>query len=679
MNIRRIRLNNYRNFNDFEMEFHDGLNVIIGANNSGKTGLLYAIKLLNSPSKINVEDFNKNNLIKFKKLYLIQSPQIRIEYDIEHRIQENNTADESIIKLLPFLGMDKILDSRVENENNVEYNIFATVKATYALDIKYLEEYKKEVLDVDNYEDYLIMLNRFVESSYSWNYTNGVTEAKIEQKMATNIFEIRFIEAERTSEGVRKETKKELDKFLSDTDKIKEIDKFKKNAADELENILKPSLNKMSDIFENEKNEIGLKKGNVSISSAIKPKISVSDAYVTEVKDTKNGFNIPLSYNGLGYNNLINIYMLIKLSDIKTGKDFRILCLEEPEAHLHPAMQYKLFKYLSNLDKENELNQQVFVTTHSSNISAVAGLDNMFMIQYDRCVEQENCCQQSLQKQFEDESNNNNKSEAKRHLSKFLDVTRSDMLFADKVILVEGLAEKLLLPMFMTKCGVPYEDENISIVEIGGKHFEHFLELFNNNAVKKKVLCITDKDFSWIEKEIVDKKDNYILKTKDDYNIFKSPHIEKINKRFKFDEFKLVTQTKGGKTFEDELFLENYDNKYIKDKLFEMVLSDNNLDYFEKNKYDISKWDSNKTNIDGRSINTISKYIDAFINRKEKVENKEFYEKIVFSELYLHYVKNKKGDIALQILTNEAFYDEKGITKLEVPTYIKEGIEWIMQ
>lgn len=58
---------------------------------------------------------------------------------------------------------------------------------------------------------------------------------------------------------------------------------------------------------------------------------------------------MPIDHNGLGYNNLINIYMLIKLKELRVGKDFRILCLEEPEAHLHHAMQYKLFKYLKNL------------------------------------------------------------------------------------------------------------------------------------------------------------------------------------------------------------------------------------------------------------------------------------------------------------------------------------------
>ncbi len=85
----------------------------------------------------------------------------------------------------------------------------------------------------------------------------------------------------------------------------------------------------MSDLFENEQNEIGLQQGNVSIFQNLRPDIRVSDAYVTDAKDTKGDFVVPLAYNGLGYNNLINIYMLIKITEIRKGKEFRILCLEE--------------------------------------------------------------------------------------------------------------------------------------------------------------------------------------------------------------------------------------------------------------------------------------------------------------------------------------------------------------
>ena len=672
MYISKIHIQNYRNYNDFTMSFHKGLNVITGANNSGKTGLLYAIKLLNSPSDISVDDFNKNNLLKFKELYSEDAPEIVIEYYISHRICEDDTQDESIVRLLPFLGVKEFVENRTETDGKIEYNISAKIKAVYSLDAKYLDEYIKTVATISHLDDYILVLERFVDKCYSWSYTNGISDTKSDQKNATSVFDIRFIGAERTSEEVRKETRREIDAFTKDAARIAEIDTLKKTISTELANILSPSIVRLSNLFENEHNEIGLEKGNVAISSSVKANFSVSDAYVTEVKDTKKGYNLPLNHNGLGYNNLINIYMLIKLTEVQKGRDFKILCLEEPEAHLHPAMQYKLFKYLRNLDMEGSLNQQIFVTTHSSNISAVAGIDNMFMIEYDRTLDIPDCTQQSLKAHFEDIEGETTKASAKTHLSKFLDVTRSDMLFANRVILVEGLAERLLMPLFMEICNCSYEDEYISIVEIGGKHFEHFVELFNGNNVHKKVLCITDRDFKWIDK---DGKLNSLA----DYSSEVPSHISKLNARFVIDNFCITTQKEGGKTFEDEFFLSNIETGISTD-FFKKVLCENLFDFFEKHGFNLSAWQTHIEEIDGRSKKVIEKYITAFNDRKDSSEeNKAFYENLIFAELFLHYARDRKGDIALQILSDENLVNEVHGTKIKVPAYIQEGLEWLLK
>ena len=224
MYINKIHIQNYRNFNDFKMDFHKGLNVIIGSNNSGKTGLLYAINLLNSPSSVSVDDFNKNNLLKYAELYAENPPEIIIEYYISHRIAEDDTSDESIIRLLPFLGIKEFEENRTEKDGKVEYNIAAEIKAVYSLDIKYLDDYKKEFKTVNNFKEYFAMLKRFVEKHYSWSYTNGITDTKAEQKSATGVFEIQLIEAERTSEEVRKETKKEIETFAKSSEHAAELD-----------------------------------------------------------------------------------------------------------------------------------------------------------------------------------------------------------------------------------------------------------------------------------------------------------------------------------------------------------------------------------------------------------------------------------------------------------------------
>lgn len=677
MYINKIHIQNYRNFDNFTMEFHQGLNVIIGANNSGKTGLLYAIKLLKSPSDVSVDDFNKNNLQKYQELYTEAAPSIVIEYNIRHRIYEDDTSDESIIKLLPFLGIKNFEENRQVNDGVAEYNLEAQIRATYALDVKFLSDYKKAVAaEAKDFDSYLIVLKRFVDSHYSWDYTNGVSDTKIEQKVATDVFDIRFIGAERTSDEVRKETKHEIEAFTKAAENAAEFDQFKHKVSEDLGTLLSPSITKLTTLFENEKNSIGLEKGNVSISSTVKANISLSDAYITEVRDTKTGYTLPLQNNGLGYNNLINIYMLIKLSEIQKGKDFRILCLEEPEAHLHPAMQYKLFKYLKKLDEDNDLNQQIFVTTHSSNISAVAGIDNMFMLAYERDRESPDCRQQSLAEQFKDNDDQTTvKAEAKAHLTKFLDVTRSDMLFADKIILVEGIAERLLMPLFMELCGCPYEDEHISIVEIGGKHFGYFVELFNGNAVKKKVLCVTDNDFKWIDFDGDGKLRSYA-----DYEAHEPAHIADLEKRFPIDNFHISTQKAGGKTFEDEFFVTNLQNKDIATIMFKKAISNTMSDFLDAYGLDIAKWEANFTEIDGRSSKIIRKYLDAYRERADSApEKNDEYANIIFAQLFLHYIKNKKGDFALDVLTDKELVNEDGSSRIVVPKYIEEGLQWLLK
>ena len=101
MYIQNIKIKNYRNFSDFEMTFKDGLNVIVGSNNSGKTNLLKVIEIMTGPDTLTVHDFNKNTILNnFKTIYKKEAPEIEIAYQIFHEISEENTEDESIIKLL---------------------------------------------------------------------------------------------------------------------------------------------------------------------------------------------------------------------------------------------------------------------------------------------------------------------------------------------------------------------------------------------------------------------------------------------------------------------------------------------------------------------------------------------------------------------------------------------------
>ena len=661
MYISHIKIINFRNFHEFDMSFHDGLNVIVGANNAGKTGLLKAIYLLSEPGQISSEDFNKNDLqFNYDSKYKDSSPEIVIEYHIRHDISEDDTADESIIKLLSFIGMDEIVSSKNAGDDPTKYTLSACVKAKYALDPKHLTDYLQSVSETTTFEEFFSALE-ICQKYYSWTYTNGVSETLVEAKEATKIFRVDFIEAERNSEAVYSETKREIERFLkSDPEGALKLRTIQQELSQKMKEAIDPVLGKIAGLVEHEKNDIGLSKGNVAISQDLRPSTTISGAYVIDVKDTKSGYVVPLSHNGLGYNNLINMYMLVKLVEIQKGKDFRILCLEEPEAHLHPAMQYKLFKFLKRLDEEENLNQQIFVTTHSSNITAVAGLDNMYMMAYDRENSPADCRQQSLKKQFE------NDKPAQKHMMKFLDVTRSDMLFADKVIFVEGIAEKLLLPKFLEKCGFPYEDEHISIVEVGGKNFTYFVRAFANNPVKKKVLCITDGDFAW---EL-----GASTKTLAEYKAHIPTHVSNLNLAFAGDSnVRTVIQKSYGSTFEDDLFMCNIVNSKVAKALLKIALPVSLHAFIENNGISFNKWDRNRAEIPTISQKRIFKILDSV---KDSIGlypgEARMYKGLFFAKLFYAYAENKKGDVALEILV-----DEELMSELKVPPYIKEGIAWL--
>lgn len=688
MYINSIKIKNYRNYENFYMKFKEGLNVIIGANNAGKTNLLHAINLLKDLN-IEIDDFNKNDILKkYMNEYKKEAPIIEVEYEIFHKISEDDENDESIIKLLPFLGLDRINEIRTEQGNKNEYLIVANIKIKYELNKKYLKDYCKLVNGINNFDDYISCLE-LMQKHYEWNVYNGIDDNNIDKKSLLEIFKIDFIEAERNTNDVYYETKNEINQYIKEEENMKRVKELAKTISREMEETVKEILEKIYKVVnEDEKNEIGLKDGNVSIKQGINCKPDISSGYKIDVEDTNLKYIVPLTHNGVGYNNLINIYMLLKLPELRQGRDFRILCLEEPEAHLHPAMQYKLFKYIKKIDDENKLNQQIFVTTHSSNITSVSGIENMYMIDYDRNFNE--VVNMSLSNQLK------NKDSSKKHIIKFLDVTKSDMLFAKKVIFVEGLAEKLILPKFLEKEGYSYENEHISIIDIGGKHFKYFVDIYADSNINKKILCITDKDFKIKCKDDLNRISNFRPKHISELLMKKGKKVIKkkltLRKSLKGKEYKLkmnfqkiyfvrnniamVCQNTYGSTFEDELFLANIDKRENAIKLLKIVSSKSLNAFIEENELDFDCWKANVEKIKYKNTkDKIKKLINKYSNLIENDDgHKKIYEKLFFANLFLSYAENKKGEIALEILL-----DEELMNNIVIPSYIKEGIKWLVK
>lgn len=195
------------------------------------------------------------------------------------------------------------------------------------------------------------------------------------------------------------------------------------------------------------------------------------------------GFDI--EQNGLGYNNLI--YMAVVLSELALNPDaaYKALIVEEPEAHLHPQLQVVLLDHLQAIEApvSGQKPVQVFVTSHSPHFASAAKLDSL------------TCLYQGEGKVgafFPREATFLPKKKEK--LQRYLDVTRADLFFARRLILVEGAAERFLVVAMAAKMGIKLREHSVTILSTEGLNFDCFAPLFGSAAIPIRVAILTDAD-----------------------------------------------------------------------------------------------------------------------------------------------------------------------------------------
>lgn len=403
-------------------------------------------------------------------------------------------------------------------------------------------------------------------------------------------------------------------------------------------------------------------------------------------------YDIPESYNGLGYQNLISMtFLMIEFRDgwMCKGKGYEnridhsipklhLVLIEEPEAHLHVQVQEVFLKNAYKTLTKNipkQYHTQLVISTHSSNIVNRAEFKNVRYFKKQK-IDDEECPVSSvinMHNIFGRE--NSSESITKRFVKRYIRSSHCDLFFADAIILVEGKAEAILLPHFITNHFDKLDNTYISILEIGGRHMHTLRPLIETLDVP--CLIITDTDAGEIEgnhSKMQPTRDDNCTTTNTTIRLWLRSLGEEKGKDGKAkyeilnDIIDLTDLEKHPKhSITEELCrdirfayqtevcikIDNGDIDYIPNT-FEDALISKNIEFFSnENKYDIF------------TDNNTTKILKCLNNTKNEEEFRK--------ELYNAPKELDKANFALDL-----FYLEK-LNKIKPPDYIADGLRWLIK
>ena len=627
---------------------------------------------------MSIDDFNKTISLEGLKA---QPPSVNISITLSQEKNEELMGDDLVIVSQWLTKLEEPYEAKIHYE--------------FCLPLKFHEEYREMMSTTVTIKDAWNIIDRNFLRLYTYKIYGGNLENQVTvDSEYLRKFDFQFLDAIRDVErdmfsGKNTLLKNVLDFFmdfdiksdegLDDEDKERQI-KDKKIEFENQANILMDSLNNR--MLEGKKqilsysNDIGASFDNAEPNFAG----SITDIELYSalklIVQYQTGIQLPITHNGLGYNNLIFMSLLLAKMQVdanesylgSNAKVFPMLVIEEPEAHLHPSMQRQFLKFLKRNLEGNKV-RQIFITTHSTHITGALNLDELICL-----YKSDNETHVSYPgKVFMDNG------ESKKYVQRFLDATKSNMLFAEKIILVEGLAEQLLMSIFADYMGKSLEDHHIAVINVGGKYFDHFLNLFNTNnvaAINRKVVCITDRDP--IRKEFSSKGASYKKCYPFETNIEPSKYEYKTNQQeLEYSpNIKFYSQDEvHGKTLEydlarynptlEKLVTESMSNKEEIKDLMGLFKEEKEIDYLFTR---LSKSEENSR-------------IIAALKHDDLTWTEDYKKVALIAARYLNSVG--KGVNALELAhvlqENLAKRGMQGYVDFVVPDYIKDAIEWVCE